>query len=78
MKEIRRIFVRLNDYKSVWECEHCRHSYIGWGYYDWNFDWNVIPNAICPKCGKSALGETAEEQMKRLGKESPYTIMRSE
>lgn len=68
MKEIKTLFVNRNDYKSVWECEHCKYTYKGWGYSDRNFDDNVIPNALCPKCGKSAQGETAEEQMQRLGR----------
>lgn len=77
MKEIKRLFVNRNDYKSIWECENCGHTYEGWGYSDRNFDDNVIPNAICPKCSKSALGETAEEQMKRLGTDIPYQIYKS-
>ena len=68
MKEIKTLWVSGNDYKSIWECENCGHTYVGWGYADCNFDDNVIPNAICPKCGKSAQGETAEEQMQRLGR----------
>lgn len=45
------------------------------GYSDRNFDENVIPNDICPKCGKSRSGETAEEQEKRLG--NTYKIYKS-
>ena len=68
MKEKETIYAHRNDYKSVWECEHCKHTFVGWGYSDNNFDENVIPNAICPNCGKSRIGETGEEQMKRLGR----------
>lgn len=68
MKEIDTLFVSRNDYKSLWECEQCGHQMTAWGYSDRNFDENVIPNAICPKCKKSASGETEEEQQKRLGR----------
>ena len=68
MKELETLYVHRNDYKSVWMCEHCGYTYEGWGYLDRNFDENVIPNAVCPKCGKSALGETEEEQIQRLGR----------
>jgi len=68
MKEISTLYSHNNDYKSEWECEQCGYVYEGWGYEDNNFDNNVIPNAICPKCGKSASGEKAEEQQKRLGR----------
>lgn len=68
MREKETLWVSRNDYKSIWECEHCGHTFEGWGYSDRNFDENVIPNAICPKCSKSRSGETAEEQEKRLGR----------
>ena len=57
------------DYYANFECEHC--GFISKEvpcYDDYNFDNNVIPNALCPKCGKSSNGETAEEQQKRLGR----------
>ena len=57
------------DYYANFECEHCgfisKHVRC---YDDDNFDNNVIPNALCPKCNKSSGGETAEEQRQRLGR----------
>ena len=57
------------DYYANFECEHC--GFITRSvpcYDDDNFDENVIPNALCPKCNKSSSGETAEEQQLRLGR----------
>jgi ribosomal protein L37AE/L43A len=68
MKEIRRLFQHRNDYTAIWKCEHCKKELEAWGYRDTNFDVNVIPNAICPNCNKSAKGETKEQQIKRLGR----------
>lgn len=68
MKQIDTLFVSRNDFKSIWECEQCGHTMTAWGYSDGNFYENVIPNAICPVCDKSASGETAEEQYMRLGR----------
>lgn len=56
-----------NDFKAVFACPLCGHEYEAWGYSDANFYNNVMPNAICPKCGKNSLGETEEESKKRLG-----------
>ena len=68
MKEIETLYVSRNDYHSKWECEQCGNVIKAWGYSDANFDNNVIPNAICPKCNKSASGESEEEQRQRLGR----------
>ena len=57
-----------NDFWADYECEQCGHIMHGDGYSDANYFNKVIPNAICPKCGKSASGENAEEQQKRLGR----------
>ena len=57
-----------NDFKAIYECEHCGHEFEGWGYADGNFFVNVIPNAQCRECGKNTLGETKEETEKRLGR----------
>ena len=57
------------DYYADFECEHCGHKSLGVPCYnDANFDNNVIPNALCPKCNKSSSGETKEEQEVRLGR----------
>ena len=38
------------------------------GYDDSNYWLNVIPNAICPKCGINSNGEDAEQLKQRLGR----------
>ena len=68
MKIIETDFRLRNDFHSTWECEQCGHKFKAYGYSDNNFYTNVIPNAICPKCGKSGSGETKEEQQLRLGR----------
>lgn len=45
------------DFYAIYECEHCGHTKNGSGYDDANFHENVIPNFICPKCGKKAPNE---------------------
>lgn len=52
IKEI--ISQNRRDFRAVYECEHCRHSYESEGYDDSNFHQNVIPNFKCPVCGKTA------------------------
>jgi ribosomal protein L37AE/L43A len=42
------------DFHAIYECEHCGHTHEGSGYDDTNFHVNVIPNKVCPKCGKTA------------------------
>lgn len=42
------------DFTAIYICEHCEHEYTGNGYDDANFHNNVIPDKICPKCGKRA------------------------
>lgn len=42
------------DFKAIYECEHCGHSYEGSGYDDRNFHVNVIPKWECEKCGKTS------------------------
>ena len=57
-----------NDFKAVFQCEKCGHEFEAWGYSDANYYDNVIPNAICPKCGLNAHGETAEQLETRVGR----------
>ncbi len=57
-----------NDFKAVFQCEKCGHEFKAWGYSDANYYDNVIPNAICPKCGLNAHGETAEQLEARVGR----------
>ena len=68
MKEIETLYVSRNDFKAIWECEHCGAKEEAWGYKDYNFDVNVRPNALCQNCGLSALEENAEAQHARLGR----------
>lgn len=52
IKEI--ISQHRRDFQAVYECEHCGHTEIGYGYDDTNFHQNVIPKMKCKKCGKVA------------------------
>lgn len=42
------------DFKAEYQCEHCGHIEIDWGYDDTNFHKNVIPNLVCKNCGRKA------------------------
>ena len=42
-----------NDFKAVFECEHCLKTQEKWGYDDANFHQNVIPEMECKFCKKS-------------------------
>ena len=42
------------DFTAIYECEHCGYTKKGSGYDDANFHNNVVPNMICPECGKKA------------------------
>lgn len=57
-----------NDFKAVFHCEHCGHEFESRGYSDANYYENVVPNAICPKCGKNSRGETEPELTARVGR----------
>jgi len=61
------------DFVGEFKCGQCEHEIEASGYSDGNFFENAIPNAICPKCGKSESGETKEEQIIRLGRH--YKLM---
>ena len=52
IKEI--TYQNRRDFKAIFECEHCGHTREEWGYDDANFHNNVIPNKVCPVCGKKA------------------------
>lgn len=45
------------DFTALYECEHCGFKKKDRGYDDANFHNNVVPNMVCPECGKKA-GET--------------------
>lgn len=57
-----------NDFKAIFICTLCKREYESWGCSDSNFYTNILPNALCPKCGKNSFGESSEELKKRLGK----------
>lgn len=40
------------DFIALYECEFCGHEQKEAGYDDDNFHQNVIPDKICPSCGK--------------------------
>lgn len=42
------------DFRAIYVCEHCGHEMEDGGYDDANFHNNVIPNKVCPICGKKA------------------------
>lgn len=42
------------DFRAIYECEGCGHTYESSGYDDANFHNNVIPSFKCPKCGKNS------------------------
>lgn len=43
------------DFRADMVCEHCGHIvYNKSGYDDDNFHRDVIPQMVCPKCGKKA------------------------
>lgn len=64
IKEI--TYSKRNDFKAIFQCEHCKHEFEEWGYSDNNYYNNVIPNAICPKCGINSNSENEEQSRKRL------------
>lgn len=45
---------RRRDFWAEYECEHCGFCQEAYGYDDANFHENVIPNKVCPQCGKKA------------------------
>lgn len=42
------------DFRAEYECEHCGHTRIDYGYDDDHFHRKVIPDMVCPNCGKRA------------------------
>jgi len=65
IKEI--TYSNRNDFKAIFTCPMCNHEYESWGYSDGNFYNNVMPNAICPHCGKNEKGEDEKSLEERLG-----------
>ncbi len=53
--KIKRIISQYRrDFTAEYECEHCGHTYTDSGYDDDYFHRTVIPEKVCPKCGKKA------------------------
>lgn len=67
IKEI--IYSHRNDFVAIFVCPKCGHEFEAWGYSDANYYNNVMPNAICPKCGLNSYGETMEQLKTRVGRE---------
>lgn len=42
------------DFRAVYECEYCGHEVEDSGYDDEYFHTKVIPEKLCPVCGKMA------------------------
>ncbi|MBP5422488.1 MAG: hypothetical protein J6Y78_08625 [Paludibacteraceae bacterium] len=42
------------DFRAIYECEHCGHTFEYKGYDDANFHQNVVPKMECPNCEKTA------------------------
>lgn len=42
------------DFRAIYVCEHCGYEYEDSGYDDEHFHTHVIPDKVCPKCGKKA------------------------
>lgn len=60
MKLINRISQHRRDFRGTYECEHCGYSYVGQGYDDANFHYNVIPSMKCQKCGEAGTGPSSD------------------
>ena len=65
---VKETYRNRNDFTALYKCDQCGHEQAGWGYSDAFFYGTVLPNAICPKCGRNSKGETAEELKKRVGR----------
>ena len=46
------IYQHRRDFRAIYHCNNCGYEYEAGGYDDANFHENVIPNMVCPKCGK--------------------------
>ncbi len=42
------------DFRAIYVCEHCGYEMEDSGYDDAFFHTKVIPDKVCPKCGKKA------------------------
>lgn len=67
MNIIKITYSSRNDFKAVFQCARCGHTFEAWGYSDANYYQNVLPNAICPNCKMNGKGETEEQLIARVG-----------
>lgn len=59
--KIQKVLSRLrNDFRAVYECEHCGASEEDYGYEDSHFHVHVIPSKQCKNCGKDRAGNRPE------------------
>lgn len=58
-------FHHRNDFHFIAECDCGKDSQWGDGYADAMYQQVVFPNRLCPHCGLSEYGETAEAQQAR-------------
>lgn len=67
--EIKKItYKSRNDFKAIFQCERCGNEFEAWGYSDDYYYNNVLPNALCPKCGTNSHGENADQLETRAGR----------
>lgn len=46
-----------NDFRAVYECEHCGTTVEDYGYEDNHFHVHVIPAKHCASCSKNRAGD---------------------
>lgn len=54
MRIKKKLWQHRRDFEAIYECEHCGYTEKRGGYDDKNFHENVIPEMVCPRCGKKA------------------------
>lgn len=54
MHIVKKLNQRCRDFRAIYACEHCGHTFEGEGYDDIYFHEEVIPNMTCRDCGRMA------------------------
>lgn len=54
MKIKEKLWQHRRDFEAIYVCEFCGYEQTQKGYDDSYFHANVIPNMVCPKCGKKS------------------------
>ena len=63
--KIKNILTRhRRDFTAIYECEHCNNTKKSYGYDDYNFHENVIPNMVCESCGQKSPVEYTPQATK--------------